>query len=173
MLSSPINELLGKKVSPELTHQIKHDVAEQEGVHGVFDLILHNYGPEVMIGSLHIGVDDTMSAHEIHGLTRRISTLMYERYGIIMTVGIYANATGKGPVAELQSAVMQRLAEHKEIVQVHGFYYSEKDKMLSVDVVPDISVHDDAALVAQLTAELQPLAPDMQIIVVVDHNYSE
>jgi hypothetical protein len=76
-------------------------------------------------------------------------------------------------VAELQSAVMKRLAEHKEIVQVHGFYYSERDRMLSVDVVPDISVRDDAALVGTLIAELQPLAPDMQIIVVVDHNYSE
>ena len=173
MLASPINELLGKKVSPELVRQVKHDVAAVDGVHGVFDIILHNYGPDVMIGSLHIGVDDTMSAHDIHGLTRRISTLMYERHGIIMTVGIYANATGSGPVAELQSAVMKRLAEHKELVQVHGFYCSERDRMLSVDVVPDIAVHDDAALIGTLTAELQPLAPDMQIVVVVDHNYSE
>ena len=173
MLASPINELLGKKISPELTRQIKHDVAEQEGVHGVFDLILHNYGPDVMIGSLHISVDDTMNAHDIHGLTRRISTLMYERYGIIMTVGVYANATGSGPAAELQSAVLHRLSEHKEIVQVHGFYYSEKDRMLSVDVVPDIAVRDSAALVRTLTGELQPLAPDMQIVIVVDHNYSE
>ena len=173
MLASPINELLGKKVSPELTRQIKHDVTTMEGVHGVFDLILHNYGPDVMIGSLHIGVDDTMSAHDIHGLTRRISTLMYERYGIIMTVGIYANATSSGPMAELQGAVMKRLSEHKEIVQVHGFYYSERDRMLSVDVVPDITDHDNAALVHTLTAELQPLAPDKQIVVVVDHNYSE
>ena len=173
MLASPINELLGKKISPELTRQIKHDVAEQEGVHGVFDLILHNYGPDVMIGSLHISVDDTMNAHDIHGLTRRISTLMYERYGIIMTVGVYANATGSGPAAELHSAVLHRLSEHKEIVQVHGFYYSEKDRMLSVDVVPDIAVRDSAALVRTLTGELQPLAPDMQIVIVVDHNYSE
>ena len=173
MLISPINELLGKKVSPELIRQIKHDITEQKGVHGVFDIILHNYGPDVMIGSLHISVDDTMSAHDIHGLTRRIATLMFERYGIIMTVGIYANVTGSGPVAELQSAVMRRLSAHKEIVQVHGFYYSEDEGMLSVDVVPDISVHDDAALVRALTAELQPLAPDMQVVVVVDHNYSE
>ena len=56
---------------------------------------------------------------------------------------------------------------------MHGFLYSEKDRLLSVDVVPDLSVHDDAALVSQLTAELQPLVPDMQVSVVVDHNYSE
>lgn len=173
MLASPINELLGKKVSPELVHLIKRDIALMDGVHGVFDIILHNYGPDVMIGSLHIGVDDTMSAHDIHGLTRRISTMMFQRYGIIMTVGIYANANGSGPVAELQTAVTQRLLAHEEIVQVHGFYYSEKEKMLSVDVVPDITVHDDAALIGALVAELQPLVPDKHVVIVVDHNYSE
>jgi hypothetical protein len=45
--------------------------------------------------------------------------------------------------------------------------------MLSVDVVPDISVHDDAALVSQLTDEVKPLAPEMQVVIVVDHNYCE
>lgn len=74
-----------------------------------------------------------MSAHEIHGLTRKITAMMFERYGIIMTVGIYAVATGENQRAELQSKVMKALAAHKEIVQVHGFYCSEKDGTLSVD----------------------------------------
>ena len=173
MLASPINELLGTSIPAELTRQIKKEVAEFEGVHGVFDLILHNYGPDVKIGSLHINVNDTMSAYDIHGLTRKITARMYERHGIIMTVGVYAVATGENRRAELQSQVMQTLAAHKEIVQVHGFYYSEKENMLSVDVVPDVSVHDDAALVRLLIAEIQPLAPGMQVGIVVDHNYSE
>ena len=173
MLASPVNELLGTSISAELTKQIIKEVSDFEGVHGVFDLILHNYGPDIMIGSLHINVYDTMSAHEIHGLTRKITMQMIERHGIIMTVGVYAIATGENRRAELQSKVMQGLAAHKDIVQVHGFYYSEKDNMLSVDVVPDISVHDDAAFVSQLTSEIQPLVPDMQVVIVVDHNYSE
>ena len=173
MLASPVNELLGTSIPAELTSQIKQEVSEFEGVHGVYDLILHNYGPDVKIGSLHVSVYDTMSAHEIHGLTRKITTQMLVRHGIIMTVGVYAIATGENRMSELQAQVIQTLTAHKEIVQVHGFYYSERDKMLSVDVVPDISVHDDAALIAQLTAEIQPLVPGMQAVVVVDHNYSE
>ena len=149
------------------------EVADFEGVHGVFDLILHNYGPDVKIGSLHINVYDTMSAHDIHGLTRRISTQMYVRHGIIMTVGVYAVATGDNRRAELQSQVMQALAAHKDILQVHGFYYSEKNKYLSVDVVPDISVHDDTLLVSQLANKLQPLVPETRVVIVVDHNYTE
>ena len=149
MLASPVNELLGVSIPAELTREIKKEVSDFEGVHGVFDLILHNYGHDVKIGSLHINVYDTMSAHEIHALTRKISTSMFDKHGIVMTVGVYA------------------------IVQVHGFLYSEKDQLLSVDVVPDISVHDDAALVSQLTSEIQPLVSDMQVAIVIDHNYSE
>ena len=173
MLASPVNELLGARVSPELVHEIKQEVMGCEGVNGVFDVILHNYGPDVMIGSLHVSVPDTMSAHEIHGLTRRISGLLFQRHGIIMTVGIYAVATGDNQLTQLQDKVIRALSTHKEIVQVHGFYYSEKDRMLSVDVVPDLSVHDDAALCRQLTEEIQALAPDLHVGIVIDHNYSE
>ena len=173
MLVSPVNELLGTSITADFAKQIQKEVSDFEGVHGVFDLILHNYGPDVKIGSLHINVYDTMSAHEIHGLTRKITMYMIERHNIIMTVGVYAIATGENRRAELQSKVIQTLAAHKDIVQVHGFYFSEKEKYLSVDVVPDVTVHDDAAFVRQLLTEIQPLVPETQVDIIVDHNYSE
>ena len=173
MLASPVNELLGARLSQDLVHDIKQEVMAFEGVHGVYDIILHNYGPNVMIGSLHIGVYDTMSAHDIHGLTRRISEQMYARHNIIMTVGLYAIATGDNLRADLQNKVMQTLARHKEIVQVHGFHYFEKEHRLSVDVVPDISVHDEAALSSRLTDEIKALVPDEEVSIVIDHNFSE
>ena len=173
MLASPVNELLGARISQDLLQDIKREVKDFEGVHGVYDIIVHNYGPNVMIGSLHVSVLDTMNAHEIHGLTRRISELMFERHGIIMTVGVYAIATGENRRTDLQSTVIQTLARHKEIVQVHGFYYFEKERRISVDVVPDISVHDEAAFSAQLASEIKALVPDEDVTVVIDHNYSE
>ena len=173
MIASPVNELLGTSISADFAKQIQKEVSDYEGVHGVYDLILHNYGPDVKIGSLHINVYDTMSAHDIHGLTRKISTCMYQRYGIIMTVGVYAVATGENRRVDLQTKVMQTLADHKDIVQVHGFYYSEKDNYLSVDVVPDLSVRNEDAFVDQLTKEIQSLVPDTHVVVVVDHNYTE
>ncbi len=173
MLSSPVNELLGAKVSPELISQIKREVAGFEGVRGVFDIIVHNYGPDVLIGSLHINVLDTMNANQIHGLTRRISEAMYARHGIIMTVGIYAVATGDNKRSQLQHTVMQALGAHEHIEQVHGFYYFEDEKRVSVDIVPDLTIHDDGAFVAELAAEVQPLIPDVHLTIVVDHNYSD
>ena len=173
MLASPVNELLGAKISPELLSQIKKEVNDFDGVYGVFDIIVHNYGPDVQIGSLHVNVLDTMDAHQIHGLTRRISEEMFARHGIVMTVGVYAVATGDNKRAQLQHTVMQALAAHEHIEQVHGFYYFEDERRVSVDIVPDLTIHDDAAFIQELIAEVQALIPDDHLTIVIDHNYSE
>ena len=102
MLASPVGELLGSRVSPELVTEIKKEVMAYEEVHGVYDIILHNYGPEVMIGSLHVSVDDTLTAQDIHGLSRKITLQMYRDHAIVMTVGVYAVATGENQRAEIQ-----------------------------------------------------------------------
>ena len=173
MLASPVNELLGKSIPKELTNQIMKEVSEVEGVRGVYDLILHNYGANVTIGSLHINVYDTMSAHEIHILSHKIFNKILEKHNIVLTIGIYAIATGDNRRAELQTKIMHILTNHKEIVQVHGFLYSEDENSLSFDIIPDYSVHDEEALVNQLKEEIKPLVPGMDVTIVVDHNYSE
>jgi len=171
MISSPINQLLGAQASPELVSQIKTEVAQMEGVQGVFDLILHGYGPNLSIGSLHIGVPDTMTAHEIHVISRRISEMMLERHGIVMTVGIYSNATGDSKYAQLQRDVIQLLSRQEHVMQVHGFYCD--DEHISVDVVTDYSVTDDQAFIRHLTEQLTPVLSGRQVSIIIDHNYSD
>ena len=173
MLSSPITQLLGASVSAELTRQIKSEILEQEGVQGVYDIIVHGYGPNLSIGSLHISVPDTMDAHQIHGLTRKISEMMMSRHGIVMTVGIYAIATGNNRHAELQKEVVQTLSQQEHVIQVHCFYYYESENCVSVDVVPDMTVTDDQAFINLLTEKLKPILKDLQISIVIDHNYCD
>lgn len=173
MLASPIHQLLGTRFSPELVRQIKKEVAETEGVQGVFDIILHGYGPNLSIGSLHISVPDTMNAHEIHRLTRDISEKMFALHGIIMTVGIYANATGDNKHARLQKEIIQTLARQEHVVQVHGFIYYEAEERVSVDVVPDFSVVDDEAFLQNLQDQLKLVLPEQQVTIIMDHNYSD
>ena len=173
MLSSPITQLLGASVSAELTRQIKSEILEQEGVQGVYDIIVHGYGPNLSIGSLHISVPDTMDAHQIHGLTRKISEMMMSRHGIVMTVGIYAIATGNNRHAELQKEVVQTLSQQEHVIQVHGFYYYESENCVSVDVVPDMTVTDDQAFINLLTEKLKPILKDLQISIVIDHDYCD
>ncbi len=172
MLSSPINQLLGSRISPELVSMIRKEVSEFKGVQGVFDIILHTYGPNMIIGSLHINVYDTMSALDIHRLTRRVTETMMNRHNIVLTIGIYAIATGNNKVSRIQTTVIQTLKAHPEILQVHGFCYFEDEGRVSVDVVPDISVTDEKGFRQKLIGEISALLPDLHISVIIDHNYT-
>jgi cation diffusion facilitator family transporter len=173
MLAAPINQLLGAQASPELVHMIKTEVGAVPGVQGVFDIILHGYGPNLSIGSLHVSVADTMNAHQIHRLTREIAEKMLLNHGIVMTVGIYACATGDNERAQLQKEVVQILTHQEHVLQVHGFLFHEENGTVSVDVVPDLTIRDEAAFTQYLLAKLKEALPDVPVSIVLDHNYSD
>ena len=173
MLSSPVNELLGSRISPEFVAELKNEVMGFDKVYGVFDIIMNSYGPDMIIGSLHVNVPDTMTAREIHGLTREISRSIYEKMHVILTVGIYAIPTGDSKQAKLQRKIMQMVSKHDEVMQVHAFFYYEEKKLVTLDIVPKDWVKDEKGLVETLRAELEERYPELTFSLVLDHNYSE
>ena len=70
-------------------------------------------------------------------------------------------------------AVMDTVDARKDLDQIHGFFYDEKENLVTVDVIPDLSVKDEPALCRELTRELGALLPGKTVLVTVDHNYSE
>ena len=69
-----IDNLIGVRIESDLATDLKQKIISYDNVEGAYDLILHNYGPINMMGSVHIQVPDTMNAKEIHKLTRTIET---------------------------------------------------------------------------------------------------
>ena len=90
MLKETLDSMIGARVDSELSQKIKKSIEEVDGVYGAYDLSLHNYGPEDMQGSVHIEVDDDLTARDIHTLTREITFKIYKEFSIALTIGIYA-----------------------------------------------------------------------------------
>ena len=173
MLASPINELLGSRISPDFVASLKAEVMSFKEVHGVFDIIITSYGPDTMIGSLHVNVTDTMTARDIHRLTRSIASRIYEKFHVILTVGIYAINTDVQGLGKLQHDVMEYAAHHADVHQVHAFFYYEDRNLITIDIVPEESVKDSQAFAATMESDLRSHFPDYHFSIIVDHNYSE
>ena len=90
MLKETLDSMIGARVDSELSKKIKSSICEIPGIYGAYDLSLHNYGPEDMQGSVHVEVDDFLTALDIHNLTREIQLKIYSEFSIGLTVGIYA-----------------------------------------------------------------------------------
>lgn len=172
MLASPIGELLGSRISPELVKQIKDKALSYPGVYGVYDIIVNNYGPNVLIGSLHVSVDEQMTARQVHLLTRSMAEGFATDMGIVMTVGIYALYTGNTPMAELQNKVLQAVNQYDGVVQTHAFFYYEDRNLITIDVVPDDAIANDSAFERTIEERLAQEFPQYHFSIIVDHNYS-
>ena len=173
MLSSPINELLGSRISSDFVAQVKAEVMSFKEVHGVFDIIMNSYGPDTIIGSLHVNVSETMTAREIHRLTRSIAQRIYEKFHVILTVGVYAVNTDESESGRLQHDVMAFVSKHEGVMQVHAFFYYEERNLITLDVVPNDNVKDTSAFIAAINSDLANRFPDYHFSIIIDHNYSE
>ena len=170
MIGAPVGQLLGESISKDMMVNIKSDVKQFAGVLGVYDIILNYYGPNAIIGSLHVSVPESMTASRIHGLTRSITKLLYDKYHVIVTVGIYA-VCDHGKESELQKGVMAFLKDYPHIEQVHGYFFLEEKHTITFDVVPDDSIHDDNAFQYQLLQAIRKVYPNYIFNIVIDHIY--
>ena len=91
ILRETISRILGERIDGDLSKEIKKELCSYENVKGAYDLILHSYGPETLIGSVHIEVPESMTAPALDVLERRITADIYQKYGVALTgISIYA-----------------------------------------------------------------------------------
>lgn len=140
-------------------------------VRGTYDVVLDNFGPNEILGSVHIEVPDDMCARDIHALTRQTSEGLAEKFGILATVGIYA-ANTTGAFAPLHADLDALAKSDPAILQMHGFYVDEKTSTIYFDLVIGFKADDDA-IRDKIIAHLKEKYPDYTYNVVIDHDYED
>lgn len=171
MLLESLRSIIGERADSELTRKLRERINFYTGVNGTYDLTLHNYGPSKIIASAHIEVDDTMTAKQIHKLTRRIQSDVFEEFGIILTLGIYASNT-TGDFGKYRQIAEDAIATHPEILQMHGFYIDDETKHITFDLIIDFKV-DAHKICAEVVDEVSEKIPDYKIDVILDSDFSD
>ena len=172
ILRSAISSIIGERTSDETALAIKQTVTSFPEVIGAYDLILNNYGPNRAIGSIHIEVNDKMTAKEIHPLTRKIAQEIYLKFGVILTVGIYASNTSNPEIVEIRKNLHELVKDYPNVKQVHGFYVDEQLKMISFDLLVSFDEEDVEGLKESIISRLKEKHPDYQYYIVIDNDYS-
>ena len=172
VLRESLSSMIGDRFEKEYVVAIKEDINGVEGVRGCYDLILNNYGHDKNIGSVHVGVNADLTAKEIQSIERKITMLMYEKYHIIMTIGIYAEAPTDEFSRGVFEVVLEKIKAHPHILQVHGFYADEAAKAIGFDVVVSFDDPDPTGTVAALQADVEARFEGYQVFVQYDRDFS-
>ena len=174
MLRDTISQILGEKNDPELTASIKRTVSSFPQVHGAYDLVLNNYGPDAWNGSIHIEVPDTCSADELDQLIRSIQTEVFLKHQVVLTaIGVYSVNTRDEDIIETQKKVREIVLSHDHVKQMHGFYLNKEQKTMRFDVVISFNAKDRKAVFEEVIADVRNAFPDLELQAAMDTDFAE
>ena len=174
-LRETLSKILGERISSEISHSIKKTIASVDPeINGAYDLVLNNYGPDIHLGSAHIEVPDTWTADKIDIITRKITRAVYEKHGIAMTaIGIYSINTKKDSAAKIREHVLSIVHEHKDILQMHGFFIDEKEKIMRFDLIVSFDSPNMKAMFRHVVTDIKEAYPDYDVQVQFDMDVSD
>ena len=172
ILKDTVDDMIGVRADSELTRQIRKEINAYDEVKGVYDMTLHNYGPNKIIATAHIQLDDATNAQEIHRLTRKIETEIYLKHGIILTLGIYAS-NDQEEYQEIRKAIGETLKQYEHIIQMHGFYVDEDDKMVSFDLIFDFDEEEPDRCAEEIRKTLEQKFRKYRFNIILDTDNSD
>ena len=169
MLMESVGNIMGSRPDAETAKEIRATVEAVPGVLGAYDLVLHNYGPDTAIGSVHVEIDGSLDAAAIHRLTRAVQLAVLDRFRVFLTVGIYAVDPARRADRD---AIADAALRHPGVKAVHGVFFDDERTAVSFDALLDFTVRDRDALRAAILADLAPRFPGRTIALNFDTDYS-
>ena len=174
LIKESVDNMLGTRVESSLTKSIKKEILKEDEVEGVYDLLLNDYGPDKYLGSVHIEVSDTLSVADIDRISRRISKVILEKYGVILhTIGVYSINTKDKHVIDVRKDITKLVFSHNGILQMHGFYLDEEEKTISFDIIIDFKVKNKEELYKEIYDEIYNKYKDYKIEITLDIDVSD
>lgn len=175
MLKDALSEILGERISPDLAHTIKETVREDPEVMGAYDLLLHSYGPETLVGDIHVEVPDSMNAGQIDEMTRRIQSAVYQKTSgevILATVGIYSHSSS-AQASNIEKQVCDIALAEEHVKQVHGFHLDCERQLITFDIVVDFDAENREAVFEDVVLKVRKAYPAYQIKATLDSDVSD
>ena len=172
ILKDTINDMIGVRADSEITSSLKKKLLDYNEVKGVYDLTLHNYGPNKIIATAHIEIDDMMRASEIHRLTRKITRDIYIEFGIILTIGIYAS-NDSGEYKEIKKDLQKIIKKYPSVEEMHGFYVDDDNKNISCDLIFNFEEKNIDKIVSEIKKEMNNKYFKYNFDIIIDTDFSD
>lgn len=174
MLRESLSVILGKRADSELTRGIKETIEAFPEVYGAYDLVLHDYGPNTVIGSVHIEVDDTMTVDRLDALERDITQKVIEDHRVILVgISVYSHNTRDDAATRMMEDVRRAAMSQDYVLQTHGFFADPVEKTLRFDIIVDYAAPDAQAVRQAVVDEIQRMYPDYQAVIAIDRDVSD
>lgn len=174
IIKDTIDTLLGKPADKETVKEVLDIVLSYPEVLGVHDLIIHNYGPNHMLASLHAEIDSKMNIMVAHEAIDKIEKEIDNKLHIMTTIHLDPIETDNEQLNYYQSMVKNVLNEIDDDLSFHDFRMVNGQN--NINLIFDILLsdkynRDKNKLKTQIDEKLQKIDPRLHTIITFDNQF--
>lgn len=174
-LKETIDLLLGQPPKQEFIDEVKEIVLGHSMVHGVHDLIVHDYGPGRVMISLHAEVDVNGDIQDIHEQIDHIEHELQEKLHCSATIHMDPIVTDDKEVLAMKAKVEEMVHFLDESFSMHDFRMvrgSTRTNLIFDVEVPRKTSYRDNEIVNWLKERIHELPGSKYFAVIqIDHEY--
>lgn len=174
-LKETIDLLLGQPPKQEFIDEVKEIVLGHSMVHGVHDLIVHDYGPGRVMISLHAEVDVNGDIQDIHEQIDHIEHELQEKLHCSATIHMDPIVTDDKEVLVMKAKVEEMVHFLDESFSMHDFRMvrgSTRTNLIFDVEVPRKTSYTDNEIVNWLKERIHELPGSKYFAVIqIDHEY--
>ena len=174
-LKETIDLLLGQPPKQEFIDEVKEIVLGHSMVHGVHDLIVHDYGPGRVMISLHAEVDVNGDIQDIHEQIDHIEHELQEKLHCSATIHMDPIVTDDKEVLAMKARVEEMVHFLDESFSMHDFRMvrgSTRTNLIFDVEVPRKTSYTDNEIVNWLKERIHELPGSKYFAVIqIDHEY--
>lgn len=116
-----LDTILGKAPDKELIKDIEKTVKAHKEIHGIHDLMLHDYGPSQQFMTFHVEVNAKDDVVKIHDLIDNIEAEILKKYSILTTIHMDPVDYKDKELASLRTKVRKIVKEINNDYSIHDF----------------------------------------------------
>ncbi len=169
-----IEKILGKRISRQEEREMIGHINEFEGIYGVHDLIVHDYGPGCRFLTCHVEVDSRSSFLEAHRLADRIERSLRENFGAQAVIHVDPRNVADPEAAVVENEIRRLISQLNPAWNVHGFYGTQEDGIWNLQF--EVSLEDDTnqsdeEIYKQIMGLIKKHYPNYRVSIIIDRHY--
>ena len=169
-----MDPLLGKAPDQTFVREIRAIVMSHPKVHGIHDLIVHDYGPGRRMITLHLEVPGDEDVFQLHDMIDHIERELDQKLGCEAVIHMDPIETNNAAIAQMKQQVEQKVLEIDRRITIHDFRLINCDTHTSIAfdaVIPYGMRIRPEDLKEKIENKLQEIEGNYQFMIHVDQSY--
>ena len=174
VIRETISPLLGQAPDPELVENIQKTVMSYDGVVGIHDLIVHDYGPGRVIVSLHAEVPEDQPISKSHDVIDNIEMELEEKFHILSCIHMDPVDTDNPETLRLKELAIRLMNQVDESLTLHDFRVVNGDTHTNLlfDLVVPHTCKNPEEMARRMRDAVHEADPRLFAVIKVEYSYT-